>query len=83
MNAGPHGMLVSGMVKPTLTLSRSRPPALNRRASSMDSCRVCSSRPSYSSTPKRAVSGRFSGHTSRTAARVSKRKRVRLSKLPP
>lgn len=82
-NAGPHGIWVSAMVKPTLTLSRSRPPTLKRRASSMDSVSVCSSRPSYSITPKRAVNGRFSGQTSRTAARVSRRKRLRLSKLPP
>lgn len=79
INGGPHGMLASGVLK----LSKSGPPALKLRASSMDSVSACSSRPFYSSTPKRTVSGRFSDQTSRTAAKVSRRKRLRLSKLSP
>ncbi len=81
--AGAQGTWAVGVEKPTLTLSRSRPRCLNLCASSMDSASVCSSRPSNSMTPKRAVSGRRSGHTSRTAASVSSRKRLRFSKLPP
>lgn len=59
-----------------LTLSRSRPPCLKLRVSAMASCRVSSSRPSNSITPKRAVSGSCSGQTARTACSVSSRKRA-------
>ena len=82
-NPGPHGMReMSGVTNPWLTSSRSSPPAFSRFASSIDSSTVTP--PSVQSvTDSRAVSGRRSGHTARTAAKVSVRNRTRLSKLPP
>ena len=48
-----------------------------------DRLNVCSSSPSYSITPKRTVSGRFSGQTARTALSVSSKNRPRPCASPP
>ena len=81
--AGPQGIFASGVLKPTLTLTKSVPISLNCFTSSIDSLNVCSSSPSYSITPKRTVSGRFSGQTARTALSVSSKNRPRPCASPP
>ncbi len=68
----PHGTRPPRALKPMLTLSRSSPNSRISLPISMESTSAWPSRELYSTTPKRAVSGRCSGQTLRTAANVSR-----------